>query len=97
MYISVNVIVASPFQMSVFPNPSGTKNCFISIQSLMSGTARIVVNDISGREVYRPEPFSFREGQNIVPLTLNVESGVYIIEMQSGDYKAKTSIIIREE
>jgi hypothetical protein len=79
--------------MKLYPNPNHGSFELV-YQSVFSGEAQVVVYDITGRDVYR-QAWNVVEGENTLSLQLNLPSGIYIVELLQGEYKASLKMQAR--
>jgi hypothetical protein len=75
------------FSFNIYPNPSNGK---VSVEVADNKQYNIVVQDMSGREIYSDYGLI---GHSI--LDLSIPSGVYVIQVNSGGLVAKRKLIIK--
>ena len=73
----------------MYPNPNAG-NFILDFTDLQSQTIKITINDLNGRSVYSKE----LEGE-IIPLSVDLPSGVYMLTVKAGDKSFMQKLIIR--
>lgn len=73
----------------MYPNPN-QGNFVIDFSELRSSSVRITISDLNGRIIYSNE----LEGQ-IIPLSVNIPDGIYILNAESGSKFFMQKLIIR--
>lgn len=80
--------------LNVYPNPSDG-NFTISFTTDNTEDVRVVVMDLSGREVFAGI-YGNTNGQFIQPMNIqNLSAGTYLLQLQSGKYTHTSRIIIK--
>jgi hypothetical protein len=74
----------------LYPNPN-EGNFILEFGDLNSRAVNITINDLNGRIVY-----SKKMDGEIIPLTVNLPEGIYILKVESGDRSFKQKLIIRK-
>ena len=96
-YFKTNTGLAETIQsisnLSVFPNPT-TGDVWLSLNSVSSQTANIIVIDGNGREVYK-QTIKLQIGENKQMLKLNgIAQGIYTLQLQTTNGKLTQQIIV---
>ncbi len=75
----------------MYPNPS-EGNFLIDFDDLQKGSVKILISDLNGRMVYSNE----LNGE-IIPISVNLTDGIYMLRVESGSQHFMQKLIIRRQ
>jgi hypothetical protein len=74
----------------IYPNPSSSEFNLVLNSDLENTPAVVTITDVSGRII---DTFNFDGSQNTVQFGKNLNTGIYMVTVQQGDFKNITRIL----
>lgn len=81
--VSTHTPDASPWQISLYPNPSTGGQITLSIQAERPETINIMVYNLQGQNVLPPLEFEVTTGRNNVNIPLELPTGSYLVRISA--------------
>lgn len=93
--VGINEVDAQLYQLSVYPNPVGTKGN-ISYTLRQSGRVGITISDAQGRMVKKFDDVSVGAGIQTVPVDASeLSNGIYVVALTVDEQTAMTKMIVQ--
>jgi PKD repeat protein len=95
-FLEVDDITNALISLDVYPNPAGS-HFSLDCTSKINEEATINLNDITGRLV-QSQKTKLNKGKNKIPFQVaNLESGVYIISVQTQSFSSELKVVIKNK
>jgi hypothetical protein len=93
--VLTGVQTASPdvFQTAMYPNPVNDK-AFIQLQSSVQENISVSIIDLSGRIIHQYSPYTIYPGTALMPLTLNLPSGLYLLNIKGQNHTSTLKFVV---